>query len=1071
MRTSPRKRSRLEAGLGGLCALLSTAGASAGADVFSNLAPAPKLAGMRVFANGQQQRMLDTTDTAMGFPPYGTQINATIKDLGPGCGPGRGNFTDPQIDGMITLVDHSGSCTMSEKILRAQRGGARAVVIIGTDAETAKTHSIQTVGSTELIDITDGAGVQTASNATDIVIPSVIVTSEDGMWLRSLLYTATQPATLQLTDAYVNFRQKPVVNPFIVLDWRLPAVNKTVQWSLWSSTFDSTTAGYLKSISLDKLARIAASVDSHADFTPHMFVIPGDQWYQEEQLWECQRSFLTQSKTSPCIEQCTNGGRYCLPNPHVVPAKPAPEQLPLLRGSSSKRVTGSMILREDLRQLCVHRAAAAAGKPELWWTYVQQANKVCAEEGGISEACSLETQFAVGIDIAATEKCVESSGGSGAAGDANTLFEEQVHASQASQVMAAPQLEVNGVLYHGRLDCPEPLALGTCGILRFVCAGFSAGAQKPAGCYSAHWKAPDLQVQTYAAVNAGAAGHPRAGDRRKWEMLMVSASVFSTLLIMGVAVATRKLGPKDGGKGKGGGSSGGSSKGGGNSGKGGGSARGGGKGGIGSKGGNGGKGGGGRGKSSGQVEPMQGGSLTARGYTKIIADCAKKGLWEQAVAHLQKLKELGLVADRFHYSAAIDACAHARNWKKGLELLDLMREEGVAPDNVCCNAAISCCEKAKKWKEAAKLLDAMVTGKPGYPKPDTISFSAAISACEKCGQWQKALQLLESMKLQQPSLEPDTTLMNAAISALGQGGQWEQALEMLAGMQESSSKVHADVMTYNAAITACANGKQWQKALALLDTMRSPGTAGIKPDLYSYNSAIAACEKSGEWQKALDVFGRMPAEQVLPDTVTYNSAISACGQAGQWQPAVRLLSQMEERKAKGAHPDTISYNAAISACAKCGKGAEAFKLLDKMRRGGLRLTAVTYTAAIGVCAQTSDCAKATVLLDEAKATHGLKLDAMLYNATISVCEKAGEWRQGITLLSEMEAARIAPTGVTYNAAILGCVKAKQWRHADELYSKAQAESLQIGLPPTVEHSLSTRSANNAPPCIPGPRPA
>ena len=29
MRTSPRKRSRLEAGLGGLCALLSTAGASA----------------------------------------------------------------------------------------------------------------------------------------------------------------------------------------------------------------------------------------------------------------------------------------------------------------------------------------------------------------------------------------------------------------------------------------------------------------------------------------------------------------------------------------------------------------------------------------------------------------------------------------------------------------------------------------------------------------------------------------------------------------------------------------------------------------------------------------------------------------------------------------------------------------------------------------------------------------------------------------------------------------------------------------------------------------------------------
>jgi hypothetical protein len=97
----------------------------------------------------------------------------------------------------------------------------------------------------------------------------------------------------------------------------------------------------------------------YAAFTPHYIT------------WFCPEPFLG---TPQCKAQCVNRGRYCAPDPE---------------GDLGAGYDGKDVVMENLRQLCVHRAANATGRPWVWWDYVADYHLRCSmKENKYSKTCA-----------------------------------------------------------------------------------------------------------------------------------------------------------------------------------------------------------------------------------------------------------------------------------------------------------------------------------------------------------------------------------------------------------------------------------------------------------------------------------------------------------------------------------------------------------------------------------------------------------------------------------------------------------------------------------------------------------
>ena len=76
-------------------------------------------------------------------------------------------------------------------------------------------------------------------------------------------------------------------------------------------------------------------------------------------VWDCP----VPSLSSPtCRSQCIRRGRYCAPDPD---------------GDQWEGYTGAQVVEENLRSLCVHELARAAGQGWVWWEYATQFGEAC----------------------------------------------------------------------------------------------------------------------------------------------------------------------------------------------------------------------------------------------------------------------------------------------------------------------------------------------------------------------------------------------------------------------------------------------------------------------------------------------------------------------------------------------------------------------------------------------------------------------------------------------------------------------------------------------------------------------
>ncbi|KAG2487035.1 hypothetical protein HYH03_014281 [Edaphochlamys debaryana] len=322
------------------------------------------------------------------------------------------------------------ACYFLDKIYHAQLAGADAVLVANDE-----TGDLSTAVAPEDDD--------TAKTLAAIDISAAMISLEDALLLRELLRNG--PVQLQLNWTAVVPKQA------------------VVEWEFWTNSNDECGAGCRSQMDFVRDMRDKAQAmeaRGQARFTPHYL------------LWNCPAAFLN---TTECKTECVMNGTYCVPDPD---------------DDTSKGYSGKDVLLMNMRQLCFHRLAKAAGNGSLWWDYaVQFASNCTMASQNYTLDCAVKVFNALGGPSlgggrAAWDACAsfnETDALARAATDPKALqipvLEEELASQRGNDsagiaaVSILPTVRINGKQYRGSLDVGS--------VMRGICAGFPDGGEPP----------------------------------------------------------------------------------------------------------------------------------------------------------------------------------------------------------------------------------------------------------------------------------------------------------------------------------------------------------------------------------------------------------------------------------------------------------------------------------------------------------------------------------------------------------------------------------------------------------------
>ena len=283
----------------------------------------------------------------------------------------------------ILMVDR-GECTFVQKVRNAQHFGAAAVIIADDVCLCGTEKSCVPRRKGDPCEPNEPIMADDGSGG-DITIPSFLMFKQHADPIKDILVSDT-PVRIQMS-------------------WSLPEHDDGVDYDFWFNPGDtSETMSFLST-----WKPLAQALGDHAFFTPYTFIFNGNDF-------GC--------NIDECAGLCTNNGRYC-------------------SNYSDQDVSGTEIVKESLRQLCIWKTYGKDGIGEPWWRYMQEFMTRCSNEDYFSDAnCVKDCMKLAKIDIATIDKCIDVSGGTDR--DApNDILQAQLDAQNGRGVLTVPSLFVN----------------------------------------------------------------------------------------------------------------------------------------------------------------------------------------------------------------------------------------------------------------------------------------------------------------------------------------------------------------------------------------------------------------------------------------------------------------------------------------------------------------------------------------------------------------------------------------------------------------------------------------------------
>jgi hypothetical protein len=288
----------------------------------------------------------------------------------------------------------------------------------------------------------------------DITIPSFIISQRDG----NLIKSCFQGKTCTGSDTTI----------VASLSWDLPATDGTVEWQMWSSSWDTGAVRFKK-----EFENVAIALGSSAKFTPHYFVFDGVEW-------GCNTA------DHLCGSQCIGNGLYCAADPN---------------SKLDDGLEGFHVVEENLRQICIWNVAKKTFDKDAgakYWRYINLFQETCATPtsgvGSFDEKCSKKVQDSVGIDSNLVTACILESTDVEGGHDANSLLQGELTSRENLAILSLPSLVVNGVIIRGNAYSSS--------ILTTICNAYIDGSE-PAACNCAGLELESLQTCVASVAKGG----------------------------------------------------------------------------------------------------------------------------------------------------------------------------------------------------------------------------------------------------------------------------------------------------------------------------------------------------------------------------------------------------------------------------------------------------------------------------------------------------------------------------------------------------------------------------------------
>ncbi|CAE8674627.1 unnamed protein product [Polarella glacialis] len=132
-----------------------------------------------------------------------------------------------------------------------------------------------------------------------------------------------------------------------------------------------------------------------------------------------------------------------------------------------------------------------------------------------------------------------------------------------------------------------------------------------------------------------------------------------------------------------------------------------------------------------------------RRYTRIIANCGKKGRWPQALATVLEMRRRGVEWDGHVCDTAVLACINSARYDVALEVMGEVEKSGFTLEEQTYNELISACGRAEQWQHSLDLLNKLLMR--GIA-PQVEAYNCVVRSCQRNKQWVVILKVLLEME-------------------------------------------------------------------------------------------------------------------------------------------------------------------------------------------------------------------------------------------------------------------------------------------------------------------------------------
>ncbi|CAK9005984.1 Pentatricopeptide repeat-containing protein At2g31400 [Durusdinium trenchii] len=476
---------------------------------------------------------------------------------------------------------------------------------------------------------------------------------------------------------------------------------------------------------------------------------------------------------------------------------------------------------------------------------------------------------------------------------------------------------------------------------------------------------------------------------------------------------------------------------------------------------------------------------------------------QQAVKHMEAIRQQAVDLNKFSYTAALSACEKGYQWRMAEELLLEMPRRKVSCDMICCNALMSACASSGEWKEALHWLCTMLHRDP-ISYTDSIAsrgYNAAISACQLEGEWPVAVALLaemsdmrlppvsashmaeasferkrdrptEALKTVRLTSEPlmlefslDVMSFTSLLGGCGTPSTWSMAQSVLAHMQ--SEAIEGDIVSANAAGNVSAQGGRWENAWSLFEDSCRQSIQADQGLVSAILSGTRADEDPQSWIFAVDLLGGMEERGLVPGVVSRSNVLAACGCTA-WTAALQILDGdldldlichtmtinawqsvrrwqealvlFDALPCRRFPPDGFAHVAGL-ASKRRGSWSSAGRLLHSLQDRWVEATVHSHGAAMSLLARDGHWQKSLDFLSCGHARRMALTVSAAKSSAVNACKEVGDWSQALSLLWEMSTSDEKILQFSWGAAISAC--RSEWILAAELLCKMFTASLQV----------------------------